>query len=90
MIEQNEDGSFKPMRISIWDVIGMTLHTAGTVLDAIDTGLRMGAAHCAAMADYTRERRAEQEAEWAAERQRQIMAKALDDGEVDWAPEDLT
>lgn len=92
MTDSDEDRtvSLTNLRWSWWDFFGITLHTAGTMLNELDNGLRMMAAHCGGAANYSRSRRDERDAEWAQERERQIMAKALDRGEIDWRPEDLT
>lgn len=85
------DGPRPPssLRWSWWDLAGITLHTVGTMLNELDNGLRLLAVHCGGAANYSRQRRDERDAEWAQERERQILAKALDEGAVTFDPKDL-
>lgn len=88
--DDDNDGTIPPLRWSWWDLAGLTTLTIGTMLNELDNGLRMIAGRCGAAATYSRQRRDDRDREWAQERERQIMAKALDDGTLTFEPKDLT
>lgn len=79
-----------PTRFSWWDVLGVASYTAGTVLNVVDDGLRMLSRVFFAAAEDSRERRDMLEFEAREEADRERLAAALDRGEVEFRPEDLT
>lgn len=74
--EANE--GLPPLRWSWWDLAGLTLYTAGTMLNELDNGLRMIAGRLGAHASFERARKDQREAEYAQEVARAEMAGALE------------
>lgn len=76
--DQDGNAGIPPLRWSWWDLAGLTLFTAGTMLNELDNGLRMIAGRLGAHAQWERIDKARREAEYEQEIARAEMAGALE------------